>query len=545
MTMIDDATEPVQVRSTRYQTRTGSSIIVTGYGYQVQRGKGETTYLVDITNFEFDLKSVIVMDDARLFEVEVNGASHQLPSNLFSSTRDFTKWCNARGLEWNGLPADLVGVYSLLNQPMEPVPQKMGVRATGLHGRTWVFTDWAFGDDPDGVVYVPPVAEVNPHYNIARNPKTAFDPRAIQLLATLHRPDVMTPILGWFAIAPLCSLMPNFPALNISGASGNGKTTIIKANMDAFGYWDHRHSTTFDLLPGGALTPHGVRGLVASTVSFPVWFDELRGSTPYELRQVMSGVVQAVWNKSGGPRGGMSENLSRIENMKVTVPVIISGEDDFNQKAQVDRIVWIEMPSRGKSESVLNEMYARNGGEFDYQFGPGMGRAYLAWLLENVIGHMTMPGQGSEQRPERAIEMVEWGYGMLQAFCLDHDDEIELPEFDASLLRKIKGDKVDLLLLAIHDADSTRDRDGKPIVWHEGDETCVRAGALVKWTETNWPDGQRLPGGSQAVSAELKDRHGAEQVWNNPVPYEPYDDGPNLNWKGRYLVFTTPESLRL
>lgn len=530
------------------ETRTGTDLTCTGNGYEITKSVGRESRQVKVSDFEFDLLCVIVMEEARIFEVEAKGKNHQVPSDLFSSMPRFKKWCNGRGLEWSGDQAALDGLYSLLNNPLKEVPQKQGVTATGLHKtekdkHTWVFSDGAFGDDAEGVTYVRPKVFVEQHYSIAVNStKYAFDVWSIELLSRLHHANIMTPILGWFAAAPLRSLMINFPPLNVTGASGNGKTTIIRAAMDVFGYWDHKHSRVLNLVSGGALTEHGVRGVVASSVSFPVWFDEYRGSTPYLMKQAIAGVVQSSWDLAGGARGGMGEDLSRIETMAATAPLIVTGEDDFSEKAQIERIVLIEMPGKGKNKEALTELYSLDyQGEFNYQFGPGLGRRYLDWLLDGVIGKRPLPGQGFGDRADKAVEIVQWGYALLQEFCWQHDELLNLPAFDSSLARSAKKARQSPLIEALHEAHGAFDADSRPVVWsidgHDNDDAaveywCVRVGALVKWTEKNWSEDRKLAGGSQAVAAELRDKYEA---------VDKYTTRTDL-WKGRYLQFVLPDS---
>ena len=113
---------------------------------------------MSISDFEFDLVSVIVMEDALLFEVAITCKQNktcQVPSDLFSSMPRFKKWCQGRELEkWSGDQAALDGLYSLLNHPKKKSladvvlasSDSTGEQSTGTHG---FLPNETFGADPE------------------------------------------------------------------------------------------------------------------------------------------------------------------------------------------------------------------------------------------------------------------------------------------------------------------------------------------------------------------------------------------------------------
>lgn len=434
-----DESEPEQIGNTtskRYLTLTGTNITRTGYGYEITKTGKDGFYQVRISDFEFDLVSVIIMDDARIFEVDVNGERYQVASKLFSSVPKFTEWCHSKGFEWTGALADLAGVFDLLNHPMDPVPQRQGVSVVGLHrtetGHTWVLPTETFGHDPDSIVYVPPTSR-DPHWvtGINLTEDDAWDLEAVELLTQLHQPNVITPLLGWVAAAPLRSLCSKFPPLIISGGSGYGKSTLIETVLRVFGFW----TTSTRRL--GTATPYIVEVACGSTNALPVWFDEYRGSrfgrdtTRHAIQQAIRDTYDGASTDKGG--GGGDNHLGVI-TMPMIAPLIVSGEDSLTEVSHIERAVIINIPKEGRNPRGLAALLDHNPEGMPEVWAQGFGRQYLEWLIE--LPHDRLQPPFEVDRKKLGIKIARWGYGLLCQFMQEQNPDVILPKFDSTQVKR-------------------------------------------------------------------------------------------------------------
>ncbi|HVC70109.1 MAG TPA: hypothetical protein VNC61_07580 [Acidimicrobiales bacterium] len=464
----------------------------------------------EITDFTMKLTNRIqVGGDAAqiIFEVEIKNKTWQIPSAVLSSLAKWRVWCNARGLGWSGKDFDLIGIFDMLVASEGPTLH--GVNVVGLHDDTFVLPDEVVG--PQGVyAFVPPPAGDlwSRRTNLVKDPRWEMD--ALKLLAQLHQPDVITPILGWIAAAPLRVTVKKFPPLVISGGSGFGKTTLLETILDTFGFWT---AAAISLTSGS--TPYTVSAECASSNALPVWFDEYRGSTfgRDDTRRAIQQAVRDAFDGASTEKGGGGADHMLINPMPVCAPLIISGEDSLTEISHVERAVIVNMPRSGRNREALDEL--RDCWELDgtpVLHRQGIGRAYLEWLLEvqadpDRQGRLRMP-QPTE-RPELGQEIVKWGYGLLCDFVGEHNDGIiDMPSFDGTRIAadQLAASDTNPIFEAIAEARSVAYPD--EMVWEEDGCIYVRVGALCSWTKKNRDI--ILPGGAQAVKAWLRENCGAK-----------------------------------
>lgn len=482
----------------------GSEIIEAGPGYAVIERNGDVWKTRHVSDFVMEPVSRILVggDNARLmFEVKVNGETLQVPSGLFSNTAKFHGWCNAHGLEWSGSLRDLTGLFGKLNRAN--VPTLHGVDTVGLHGHTFVLPTHAIGEQ-GRYTYVPPAIgdTWTDSTHLLPGP---WSVEVIEILARLHRPDVMTVLLGWVAAAPLRSTMRDFPPLLITGAAGNGKTTLVRAVLDAFGMWTAEPPTV------SGTTRHGIQSQGASSNSLPVWFDEWRANVgSVDARYAIEQIVRDAWNGGSALKGGGNrDNVMELTRIPVSAPIIITGEDTFTETSHLQRLVLINLPTAGRNEKALKVLEEADRDEPDSLRTDGLGYAYLDWLRDGIEDGTLPPVPHKYDRPEHGRAIVRWGYGLLVAFCEHFDIDVDLPAFDDSLVKtdQIEAVRVSPIDLAIEEAADVR-IDEKPITWQHEGFTYLRAGALVAWANRQRPD-IKLPGRAEAVVAYVKDKHGA------------------------------------
>jgi hypothetical protein len=456
---------------------------------------------------------------------------HQVSAALFHAVPVFKKWCQVRRLSWNGDTKQLNSLFTRLN--MAVVPELVGVTVTGLHGNAFVQENNVFGYDTEKYAYVKPVnyverksairarsadlgwtLEVEPglwgrdHSRIDL-PRDVVDlavpewRQGLWNLARLHRPDVMTPILGWMAAAPLRSLFTMFPPLAVMGGAGWGKSTIIRTVMDSFGYGT-------DALGLNGTTPYAIFSMASSTNALPVWFEEYRLGVRQDAKDAVNQLLRDAWEAGAAVRGGTTENLSRVMAVRVACPVVVTGEDTFSETSHLQRILLLNMPKDGKNEPALaaieapGELYLSIIGALQEFFS-----LYVEWLLflkkEDLLPEM--PNVHDRQAHGRAV--ARYGYSLLQEFVAEMGlRDLVLPAWDESRVASAQSEHVDLYEELIDEAVGVLDADGRPVVWDSNDGyRNIRPGAFVAWVKKNRTED--LAGGRRAVTEYVKEKFGA------------------------------------
>ena len=453
---------------------------------------------------------------------------YQISASLFSNNGQFKKWCNQRRLSWQGHTEDLEALYVRLN--MTKAPELKGVTVTGLHDNVFVLEDTVLGDDADQYAYVRPKMYTPRLVNVCEYPPvldfshdgshaaiTILDDQAVEILTEwdrgldalshLHNADVMTPILGWMAVAPLRSLFTEFPVLAVFGGAGWGKTTIIKTVLGAFGFYT-------DSIGMKGSTRYGVLSATSSTNAFPVWIDEYRASIRCEAKDCVDQAARDAWDGSVTVRGGTNQDdLSAVASVRISAPMVISGEDHFTAQSHIERTLLIDMPKDGRNVEALRAV----DGESVY-FGTVHDAVqmffslYLQWLLYLKANRLLpiLPRRYDRQDHGRAV--AECGYSLLRTFAGLVGLRADLfPQWDISLVEQGQSEHVDIFEELLDDASGAIDSDNRFIVQDVEGYRYVRVGAFVEWVRKNRADAD-LPGGQKAVGKYLRAKFGAEEM---------------------------------
>jgi len=381
-------------------------------------------------------------------------------------------WSNARGLVWLGTSKDAQGVLELLLREAPFLSRGKGTRVTGWHEGNFVLpTGESIGPQPWS--YVPPPAvtlepwQVNGH----------GDPLvAVQGFIGAHVDRaVTTPILAWFAAAPLRGLLKEFPPLAVVGGSGSGKTTLVEQAMRLFGWNPQERNLS-------STTPYGVAMTVGLTNAVPTWFDEFRLGARSDTLQAMTQALRDAWTGSRGVRGGVNRaNASQLHEFPVTAPIVISGEDTLSETSLVERVVIVEVPRAGRLPDGLRILRACEP----------FGVRYLLWLVSrHWSGALDLPRRDVLERQDVGHRVLEWGWELLEEFTATDLGKLE---------RRAAPDVLDPVIEALLWSLDERDRGGKPITWFEdGDVLLFRPRALVQ-TVRDRGGSLVLPGGERAT----------------------------------------------
>lgn len=471
-------------------------------GRYIRRSRSEDQADTVLSDFVLQPLRLIVMEDGGVvFTVScpTKADPQLLTSAELSSVEKMRRWAADRLMSWKGGTRDLADLLELLKAKAILVPRLRGTDVVGLHRNVFVLPDDVIG--PAGWGYVPPDNDVSLGSSIRLERGGAWDRDLPLQLTALHRPDVVTPILGWVAAAPLRSLVAKFPVLTVTGGSGWGKTTLLQTILGAFGFW-----TATPVTLTGA-TAHGVHSYAGSTNAIPVWVDEYRPGARPEARLALDQIIRDAWDGSATIKGGLSENRMRVKKLPARAPIVVTGEDVFSETSHAERMVMVQVPKNGRNVDALVTVQS--------MAKEGFGRAYLEWLLASLATDTlpTAPNHPNRQVQTRAV--AGWGYDLLDQFCREVLG-YELPAFDSSLILRAHNatDETPVILEAAIEAIGHFDRDNHPIAWQEGPDLYVKPIALCKWVEQHTDI--QLPGRSKAVTAWFIEQYGATSI-KHPV----------------------------
>lgn len=476
---VHPATLPVARDGNRYVRRLG-----------VDKRTDEEKVTV-LSDFVMDIERLVAMDTGGVvYEVQVPGnvGTQFLTDAELSSGDRLRGWAARRNLSWKGSARDVSDLLEVLKSEATFVPRVHGTNVIGLHGEAFVLPGEVVGKG--SWAYVPPPNDVNFGAGLKLEPQDDWTGVLPLLLTQLHSPEVITPILGWVAAAPLRSLVRKFPVLAVVGGSGWGKTTLVETVLRSFGFW------CVDPVVLGSTTRHGVQSYAGATNAFPVWFDEFRrNSCREDTRFAIEQVLRDAWDGSSSVKGGLQEDRMKVTFLPARAPIIVTGEDLFSEVSHTERMVLISIPKHGRDRDAL----------WKVQHTPavGLGRAYLMWLL-SLIDTGTLPAPPDIlDRPKHAQAVAEWGYELLTQFSTELLNT-PLPPFDDTLIvhQHENAAAQAPIIEAIREAIDVPSREDRhPVAYVEGSTVYVRLTQLCYFADQNHIP---LPGGREAVTEWLK-----------------------------------------
>lgn len=402
-----------------------------------------------------------------------------------------SRWANRWGLTHAAGGFSVQHLMRLLEAESVYAPRRRGVMTAGWHDGRFVLPDRTLGCQD--LEYVPPALDVRWEKRLALGevPSGGALRSAVPVLAGLHTPAVMTPVLGWLAAAPLRALCAQFPTLAVMGSAGSGKTTIVAAALATFGFSNGTPVTVSNS------TWHAVWAMAGSTNGLPVWFDEYRAGTRADGVAALEQVIRDAWNGAATLRGGMGENKSAINELVATAPIVVSGEGAFQEASHAERSVYVTLTRTGRNPDALGELR-----RLDTR---GLGLDYLGWLVRQGLDRLPAPPEIPD-RPQQAVAVARWGYELLLEWLDTSDLADRMPAWDESLIRLRQRELLasnpylEALRECLDQFDGTL-----PLVWREGNDLLVRFGRIPVYVKQKTTI--VLPGGERALLSWLQEHY--------------------------------------
>jgi hypothetical protein len=466
----------------------------TPQGY-VRPGKETNT---PIANWTFDPTRELTGKGASAYEGRIlpGGEPAVLSSIDLSSKARIVGWSARHGGSWYGADRDAQLLLGKL-QAQGPflAPGRMATTA-GLHEGQFIWPGGRIGDDY--WVYVPPATDVHLESRMDLKDGRPWDPGQVAILRELHDHRVTDPFLSWLAVAPLRSMLREFPILAVTGGSGSGKTTLVETLVKHFSGTLITNNLT-------ATTRHSIFAFIGSTNAFPVWFDEYRPGARKDAIETLNQLLRDAYTGQASSKGGMGESWAEVTSVSTLAPIIVSGEDAFVETSHTERMVLLALPVQGKRPDTLARVKGWDAHSFAHTYLSWLHEGFEAGWLPDIVNYETGP-EDLPGRQRQNLGVLELGWALLQSFCFQLGG-IELGEPDYSLVieegREASNHNPikDCILWALDETgiEETVFRD------HD-DNVHVRPDNLVALAERfNFP----LPGGSKAIGAYLRANFGA------------------------------------
>lgn len=402
---------------------------------------------------------------------------------------------------WLGSSKDAQLLLGTLQSEAPFLSTGFATSVVGWHDQHFVWPGGYVG--PTHWRYVPPPSAV-PMERLRIDPAGPWGPDAIDLMLQLHRRDVVDPILAWIFAAPLRSTWDTFPFLGVMGSSGSGKTTLVRAILDLLGWRIHTTLT--------GTTPHGVQSFVGATNGIPVWFDEYRPGARIDSLAALDQALRDSYDATPSFKGGGSEgNRLALTAMPTTAPIIVTGEDAFQETSHLERMIYVPLTRHGKNPEVLSALYSGLDGQ------TGLGHAYISWLVGNhrasLLPSLEVPKTADRQASNQRV--LEIGWELLRTFHGQYSGrDIGEPHFDlhkASLAKASASDPTsDAITWAL--GTGAGQRWDNPCVLQDQDDVLVKVADFV--TAVERAGVFVLPGREKAIANLLAEKWGAEGEWH-------------------------------
>jgi hypothetical protein len=439
-------------------------------GYLIQLASGNTR---KVSNFTISPEKVYRSESgAYWYRVQFNPGHETvtLPETAIASQKALQSWANQYRRSWMGGNLDHTKLSALLQYEATFLPEGKHTTRPGLVQSTFVWPGHKIG--PDDVVWVD--SERVPGLPKMFRPPTQADAEVVEALVKAYSIDVMAPMLGWLALAPLRSKYHRFPILFITGRSGSGKTSLTSSVLRVFTGTEMTTNLT-------STTPYGVQTYYALSNAFPVWFDEYRPGANKNALSVLNQLMRDGYTGQPSVRGGMTADLSKVTALQTDSPIIVTGEDVADETSHRERMVrlYLDPKQRGYLGTLEDS------------------QASLLWdYLHFLTGHNAAGRNYVEQPPEVEpygptslndrqrwnLGIIREGYDLFRVFVEDYYRYFDLPEADWTqvidgAVEDTATDQVIDILAHLYEQSETQ------AVWEYDGQVCVSAGKVIECVE--------------------------------------------------------------
>lgn len=479
-----------------------------GAGY-VRFAKSENSENSKLSNWYFTPNRELVGDDGVAYEGHIEPGRNEavLTSFDLKSKGRTIDWSTKQRRYWAGSDRDSQLILGLLQAQGPFIMSGRMSSIAGLNENHFVFPSGKIG--PDYWKYVRPTSDVHLQTKIFLKADGEWDTQQVHSLRNLHKQTVMDPILAWLAIAPLRSLLNEFPPLSITGSSGTGKTTLTEAVVQTF---------TSSLIANNltSTTKHALFAYLGCTNAFPVWFDEYRPGARKDAIITLEQIIRDAFTGQESSKGGLNrENWAEVVSVAMRAPLIVSGEDSFNEVSHTERMILIVLPMEGRNPDALREVRAWGDTGFAYN--------YLTWLqkglMDNSLPEIVNYSTGPSELPARQrinMGVLELGWKLLTKFMNDHGDYLTDPDFSLIMNEAVEATKHDPIEDAIRWA---LNEDAAQHFLFSGDDPenpgtkilCIRVENFVSFIDRYANGIYRLPSGVVGIKRHLMNKYGAEE----------------------------------
>ncbi|KKK98306.1 hypothetical protein LCGC14_2644080, partial [marine sediment metagenome] len=271
------------------------------------------------------------------------------PKAAFSGTNSFIRRLTKGSWIWLGTDAQIRRLEAHLMRQIEEqgIPRTAGTSSIGRHGDVWVYEHGTFDHAATLEVATAPYWYAKPNddqgfrfsYPAPGRDHDDLVRRVYELLPRVNTPEVIWPVIGWFFAAPMKPILGRqglrFPILQMYGSRGSGKTTLQNEIMfPMFGGSLDESSVALD----SQTTPFALIRAMSYSTSVPLALSEFRASQ--RNADDLLRYLRLTYDSGRATRGRADQTVA---SYKLTVPVVIDGEDAIDDSAVNERSILIHM----------------------------------------------------------------------------------------------------------------------------------------------------------------------------------------------------------
>jgi hypothetical protein len=466
-----------------------------------RKAKSEKGESEQLSNFRLHPKRKLEGDtiDAWEVRVEPQGVDAVITTDDLANKRSMVAWSARYGGSWVGADNDSQQLQMWL-QSVEPfLAAGFTTRVAGLHEGHYVLPGATIGHDH--WIYAPGNNDVQMERyleHLTSNGDWQFVQRLTTMRA-LHNPSVMDPILSWLALAPIRSLFDTFPTLAVLGGSGTGKTTLLETVLQNFS------GSTFGVNLTST-TRYAIQAITASTNAIPVWFDEYRPGAAQDAIIALDQTIRDAYNGHGSIKGGMGDHWAQVRQLAAEAPMIVSGEDAFQETSHLERIIPIYLPRDGRNADVLQEVRGWDEHPFAWKWLESM--LYGLSTDEFDLTVTPVEVEGLAPRMQFNLGLLNTGWGVLQYVCEQMGTDLGDPDW--SLVLQTWGEEsngspvLDALRWIIDEPNANE------FIAHDEDHIFLKPTNFVTYVKRH--SEFKLPGNAKAVERLLLEQYQGERT---------------------------------